>query len=311
LSGVENGNAARRQRPLRAAGRDAAESGPERAPESGGAAASSPTAETMVTASEAVPGIDDTAAPQETNRPSGEPLLAVRDLRVFYGAAAALRGISFDVYEGEVVTIIGGNGAGKSTTLRTVSGVSELLKTVQGTITFAGRRVEKRPAHRIAAMGMAHIPEGRRVFAGSTVEENLILGGYRRRKDRSTFATDIAAIYERFPVLGQRRNQPAGLLSGGEQQMLAIGRGLMSQPRFLLLDEPSLGLAPLLVAEVFRIIKQLADEGTTILLVEQMAMQALDVADRAYVLETGTITAEGRASELAADPAVRAAYLGA
>jgi branched-chain amino acid transport system ATP-binding protein len=247
----------------------------------------------------------------EPAKPRGEVLLSVRDLKVFYGAASALRGISFDVHEGEVVTIIGGNGAGKSTTLRTISGVSELLKSVQGQITFAGQRIEKKPAHRITDLGMAHIPEGRRVFPNSTVEENLILGGYRRRKDRASFGADIDAIYDRFPVLGQRRDQPAGLLSGGEQQMLAIGRGLMSKPRFLLLDEPSLGLAPLIVAEVFRIIKELAAEGTTILLVEQMAIQALDCADRAYVLETGTITAEGPAKDLAADPAVRAAYLGA
>ncbi|MDQ1395215.1 MAG: branched-chain amino acid transport system ATP-binding protein [Acidimicrobiaceae bacterium] len=239
-----------------------------------------------------------------------EPLLSVRDLKVFYGAAAALRGISFDVYRGEIVAIIGGNGAGKSTTLRAVSGVSEVHKTVQGTVTFAGRRIEQRPAHKIAAMGMAHVPEGRRVFSTSTVEENLVLGGYRRRRNRSELAADIDAIYQRFPVLGQRRDQPAGLLSGGEQQMLAIGRGLMAQPCFLLLDEPSLGLAAPLVAEVFEIIKQLAAEGTTILLVEQLALQALAVADRAYVLETGTITAEGTAGHLAADPAVRAAYLG-
>ena len=295
-----NGNGTRRARPLRAAGRDNAEPS---------MAETATTVDTGVDAMDPMPA--SPAEPDKAASPRGEPLLAVRDLKVFYGAAAALRGISFDVYEGEVVTIIGGNGAGKSTTLRTVSGVAELLKTVQGTITVAGRRVDKRPAHRIASMGMAHIPEGRRVFPSSTVEENLILGGYSRRKERARFGADLESVYERFPVLGQRRNQPAGLLSGGEQQMLAIGRGLMSRPRFLLLDEPSLGLAPLLVAEVFRIIKQLADEGTTILLVEQMAMQALEVADRAYVLETGTITAEGRASELAADPAVRAAYLGA
>jgi branched-chain amino acid transport system ATP-binding protein len=239
-----------------------------------------------------------------------EPLLSVRDLKVFYGAAAALRGISFDVYRGEIVAIIGGNGAGKSTTLRAVSGVSEVHKTVQGTVTFAGRHIEQRPAHKIAAMGMAHVPEGRRVFSTSTVEENLVLGGYRRRRNRSELAAAIDAIYQRFPVLGQRRDQPAGLLSGGEQQMLAIGRGLMAQPCFLLLDEPSLGLAAPLVAEVFEIIEQLAAEGTTILLVEQLALQALAVANRAYVLETGTITAEGTAGHLAADPAVRAAYLG-
>ena len=238
-------------------------------------------------------------------------LLEVRDLRVYYGAARALHGISFDVNEGEVVTIIGGNGAGKSTTLKTVSGVSELLKTVEGEVTFAGKRVEHHPAHRLARMGMAHVPEGRRVFAASTVEDNLMLGGYCRRKQRRSFGADLDAIYDRFPVLGERRNQPAGLLSGGEQQMLAIGRALMARPNFLLLDEPSLGLAPLLVTEVFRIIRQLADEGTTILLVEQMANQALGVANRAYVLESGTITAEGDAAEVRDDPRVKAAYLGA
>jgi branched-chain amino acid transport system ATP-binding protein len=238
-------------------------------------------------------------------------LLEVRDLRVYYGAARALHGISFDVAEGEVVTIIGGNGAGKSTTLKTVSGVSELLKTVEGEVTFLGTRVEHHPAHRLARMGMAHVPEGRRVFPGSSVEDNLLLGGYCRRRQRKTFGADLDAVYDRFPVLGERRGQAAGLLSGGEQQMLAIGRALMARPRFLLLDEPSLGLAPLLVTEVFRIIRQLAEEGTTILLVEQMANQALAVADRAYVLESGTITAEGPAGEVREDPRVRAAYLGA
>jgi branched-chain amino acid transport system ATP-binding protein len=238
-------------------------------------------------------------------------LLEVRDLKVYYGAARALHGISFDVNEGEVVTIIGGNGAGKSTTLKTVSGVSELLKTVEGEVTFAGKRVEHQPAHRVARMGMAHVPEGRRVFPVSTVQDNLMLGGYCRRKQRRGFGAELETIYGRFPVLGERRDQPAGLLSGGEQQMLAIGRALMARPSFLLLDEPSLGLAPLLVTEVFRIIRELADEGTTILLVEQMANQALAVANRAYVLESGTITAEGAASEVREDPRVKAAYLGA
>jgi len=239
-----------------------------------------------------------------------EPMLSVRDLKVYYGAARALNGITFEVNEGEVVTIIGGNGAGKSTTLKTVSGVSELLKTVEGEVWFLGQRVDKRAAHRIARMGMAHVPEGRRVFPSSSVEENLLLGAYRRGRDRDV-AKDLASVYERFPVLGDRRSRPAGYLSGGEQQMLAIGRGLMSRPRVLLLDEPSLGLAPLLVAEVFRIVKELAAEGTTILLVEQLANLALDVADRAYVLETGTITAGGGADEVARDPRVVAAYLGA
>ena len=238
-------------------------------------------------------------------------VLSVRELRVYYGAARALHGISFDVNEGEVVTIIGGNGAGKSTTLKTVSGVSELLKTVEGEVTFGGRRIERQPAHRLARMGMAHVPEGRRVFPTSTVEDNLVLGGYCRRRQRKSFGPDLEAVYERFPALRDRRDQPAGLLSGGEQQMLAIGRALMARPTFLLLDEPSLGLAPLLVTEVFRIIRQLAQEGTTILLVEQLANQALAVADRAYVLEAGSITAEGPAAEVREDPRVKAAYLGA
>ena len=240
-----------------------------------------------------------------------EKLLNVEDLRVFYGAARALDGISFHVAEGEVVTIIGSNGAGKSTTLKTVSGVPELLKSVSGHITFAGERIEKRSSHRIARMGIAHVPEGRRVFAGSTVEDNLLLGAYRRRRLRSAVNADLERVYERFPVLKERRGQPAGYLSGGEQQMLAIGRGLMASPRFLLLDEPSLGLAPLLVSQVFDIIAGLAADGTTILLVEQLAHQALRVADRAYVLEAGVISGGGDASAMAADPHIREAYLGA
>ena len=238
-------------------------------------------------------------------------LLSIHDLRVFYGAARALDGISFEVAEGEVVAIIGSNGAGKSTTLKTVSGVPELLKTVEGTIVFAGERVDHRPSHRIARMGMAHVPEGRRVFPDSSVEENLLLGAHRRRRDRSAVTTELDRVYERFPVLRERRRQPAGLLSGGEQQMLALGRGLMAGPRFLLLDEPSLGLAPLLVTQVFEIIADLAAEGTTILLVEQLANQALRVADRAYVLEAGALRGGGEAAALAADPSIQAAYLGA
>jgi len=220
----------------------------------------------------------------------GEPLFSVRDLRVFYGAARALDGISFDVAEGEVVGIIGPNGAGKSTTLKAVSGVPELLKTVSGHVTFA---------------------EGRRVFPDSTVEENLLLGAHRRRRQRAAVAGDLERVYERFGVLRDRRSQPAGYLSGGEQQMLALGRGLMASPRFLLLDEPSLGLAPLLVSQVFEIIAGLATEGTTILLVEQVAHQALRVADRAYVLEAGVMSSGATAAAVAADPHVRAAYLGA
>jgi branched-chain amino acid transport system ATP-binding protein len=238
-------------------------------------------------------------------------LLEVRDLRVWYGAARALDGISFDVAEGEVVAVIGSNGAGKSTTLKALSGVPELLRRTEGRISFGGQRIERRPAHRIAALGMAHVPEGRRVFASSTVEENLLLGAYPRRRQPAVVADALEEIYGRFPVLRDRRHRPAGYLSGGEQQMLAIGRGLMARPRFLLLDEPSLGLAPMLVSEVFGIIAGLAAEGTTILLVEQLAHQALRVSNRAYVLEAGAITAEGRAADLANDPHVRAAYLGA
>ena len=238
-------------------------------------------------------------------------LLEVRDLRVWYGAAPALDGISFDVAEGEVVAIIGANGAGKSTTLKTVSGLPELLKRTEGSITFAGQHVERRPAHRIARMGMAHVPEGRRVFPASTVEENLLLGAHRRRRERTAVARSLDEVYERFPALLERRHRLAGHLSGGEQQMLAIGRGLMARPRFLLLDEPSLGLAPLLVSEVFEIIASMAADGTTILLVEQLANHALRVAQRAYVLEAGAITAQGSADELARDPHVQAAYLGA
>ena len=238
-------------------------------------------------------------------------LVEVRDLRVWYGAARALDGISFDVDEGEVVAVIGSNGAGKTTTLKALSGVPELLRRTEGGVSFAGQRIDRRPAHRIAAMGMAHVPEGRRVFATSTVEENLLLGAYTRRRERAAVADSLDEVYGRFPALRDRRDSPAGFLSGGEQQMLAIGRGLMARPRFLLLDEPSLGLAPLLVTEVFGIIEALAADGTTILLVEQLAHQALRVATRAYVLEAGAVTAHGRAEDLAKDPHIRAAYLGA
>ena len=237
-------------------------------------------------------------------------LLEVKDLSVWYGAAQALDQVSFRVDEGEVVAIIGNNGAGKSTILKTVSGVSELGKTVEGEIVYRKRRIERMTSHRLAQGAMAHVPEGRRVFSQLTVEENLLLGAYRRRSERDSFPTDLADVYDRFPSLDRARHKMAGLLSGGEQQMLAMGRALMAKPRLLLMDEPSLGLAPLLVAEVFEIIRQLAAENTTILIVEQLAHLALDVADRAYVLETGRITAEGAASAIAADPRVQAAYLG-
>jgi ABC-type branched-subunit amino acid transport system ATPase component len=236
------------------------------------------------------------------------PLLSVRSLSVRYGAAQALQSVDLDVYEGEIVTVIGGNGAGKSTTLKTISGVGEMLKHVEGSITFQGTEIRRKPAYRIARMGMAHVPEGRRVFPESTVEENLLLGAYRRRD--AEIGADVDAIYTRFPILAERRRQQAGLMSGGEQQMLAIGRGLMAKPSFLLLDEPSLGLAPLIVEQVFAAIRQLKAEGLTILLVEQLATKALAVADRAYILETGSVVTSGPAAELARDPKVRAAYLG-
>jgi branched-chain amino acid transport system ATP-binding protein len=237
-----------------------------------------------------------------------EAMLAVHRLEVQYGAVRALTGVDLDVYEGEVVALIGSNGAGKSTSLKTVSGMSELLKTVQGEIFFLGERIDHRPAHRIARMGLAHVPEGRRLFPESTVEENLLLGGYGRPD--TTVRRSMEQIYARFPVLGQRRQMAAGLLSGGEQQMLAIGRGLTSQPRCLLLDEPSLGLAPIVAEEVFSIIRSLADDGLTVLVVEQMAERVLGVADRAYVLETGAVVAGGNADALAEDPIIRRAYLG-
>ncbi len=236
------------------------------------------------------------------------PTLSLRALRVLYGGAPALDGVDLDVYPGEVVALIGANGAGKTTTLKTISGVSELLKSVRGEITFLGDRIERLPAHSVARLGIVHVPEGRRVFPESTVEENLLLGAYLRR-DRNVSA-DVDAVYERFPVLGTRRHQPAGLLSGGEQQMLAFGRALTARPRLLLLDEPSLGLAPIIIDEVFDVLRGLAAEHVTILLVEQLATRALALADRAYILETGRIVKTGSAPDLARDPDVVAAYLG-
>jgi branched-chain amino acid transport system ATP-binding protein len=235
------------------------------------------------------------------------PLLEVSDLRVGYGPAEALHGISFTVDEGEVVTIIGANGAGKTTTLRALSGLREADMSVRGSIRLAGRDVAGLGAHQVARRGLIHVPEGRRVFPAATVEDNLLLGAYRSRAGAVARLNDVLG---RFPVLGERRRQYAGLLSGGEQQQLAIGRALMAEPRLLVLDEPSLGLAPLLVAEMFRIVAELAAAGTTILLVEQMARQALRIADRAYVLDGGRITREGPAAEVAAAPDVQVAYLG-
>ena len=232
-------------------------------------------------------------------------MLKVEDLHVYYGSIHAIKGISFEVNEGEVVTLIGANGAGKSTTLNTVSG---LLKPRSGSVTFEDKSIVGVPAHKIVSHGMALCPEGRRVFLQMTVQENLEMGGYTRPAGEIDAA--IQDVYERFPRLKERYKQPAGTLSGGEQQMLAMGRALMSQPKLLMLDEPSMGLAPILVKQIFDIVRELHQAGTTILLVEQNAQMALSVADRAYVLETGTIAMSGSAKELLIDERVRKAYLG-
>lgn len=233
-------------------------------------------------------------------------MLVIDNINVYYGAIHALKGISVEVKEGEIVTLIGANGAGKSTTLRTISG---LLKPKEGSITFEGKSISGMAAPEIVKQGISQVPEGRRIFANMTVQENLELGAYIR-KDKKKIAMDMKQVYERFPRLLERKTQIAGTLSGGEQQMLAMGRALMSSPRLLLLDEPSMGLAPLLVKEIFSIIKEINETGTTILLVEQNAHMALSIAHHAYVLETGRITLAGTASELAASEDVRKAYLG-
>jgi branched-chain amino acid transport system ATP-binding protein len=239
---------------------------------------------------------------------SGEAgALEVRDLAVYYGAVHALKGISLRVEPGEIVTLLGSNGAGKSTTLRALSG---LVRARSGTVVFAGRNLTNRKAHEMVKAGISHAPEGRIVFANLTVRENLGMGAYLR-KDRDGVARDLTHVFALFPRLEERGAQRAGTLSGGEQQMLAIGRALMARPRLLLLDEPSLGLAPLLVREIFRKIESINRDGTTILLVEQNAHQALRIAHRGYVLETGRIVLEGRAADLAGNEAVRKAYLGA
>jgi branched-chain amino acid transport system ATP-binding protein len=233
-------------------------------------------------------------------------VLEARDIHLYYGAIHALKGVSFRVEEGEIVTLIGANGAGKSSTLR---GVSGLISVQSGSITFQGIDITKRPAHKIVELGICHVPEGRRVFPDLTVLENLELGAYLR-KDKKGIREDLERIYELFPRLKERRKQSAGSLSGGEQQMLALGRGLMSRPKLLLLDEPSMGLAPLLIREIFKIIVDINKSGTTILLVEQNAHMALSIAHRAYVLETGRIVLEGSAKELAENEQVKKAYLG-
>ena len=232
-------------------------------------------------------------------------LLRVDDIHVYYGAIHAIKGISFHVDEGEIVTLIGANGAGKSTTLQTVSG---LLHPRGGSITFEGQSIAAMPTHKLVARGLAHVPEGRRIFAQMTVEENLDMGAFTR--PGGEVADAKARVFDQFPRLKERRTQVAGTLSGGEQQMLAMGRALMSRPKLLMLDEPSMGLAPILVEQIFDIIRQLHKAGTTILLVEQNAQMALSVADRAYVLETGRITLSGTGAELARSPEVKKAYLG-
>ena len=233
-------------------------------------------------------------------------LLTVENLDVYYGGIHALKQVSFTINAGEIVTLIGANGAGKSTTLRAVSG---LIPKSGGIIEFDGHNISNMPAHKIAALKLTHVPEGRRVFAHLSVEVNLELGAYLRR-DKAQIAEDLKRVYELFPRLYERRKQLAGSLSGGEQQMLAMGRGLMSNPRLLLLDEPSMGLAPLLVREIFNVIVEINRAGTTILLVEQNANMALAIADRAYVLETGEIHLSGSAQDLLKDERVKQAYLG-
>lgn len=233
-------------------------------------------------------------------------MLEVKDLEVYYGMIQAIKGISFEVNQGEVIALIGANGAGKTTTLHTITG---LLSPKKGSVLFEGRDITKVPAHKIVSMGMAHVPEGRRVFSQLSVYENLKLGAYTR-KDKSNIDKELQSIYERFPRLAERKNQLAGTLSGGEQQMLAMGRALMSKPSIVLMDEPSMGLSPILVNEIFDIIESISKSGTTVLLVEQNAKKALSIADRAYVLETGKVVLEGDAKDLLENDSIKKAYLG-
>ena len=233
-------------------------------------------------------------------------MLSVNNLQVHYGMIQAIKDVSFDVNEGEVIALIGANGAGKTTILHTISG---LLQPTRGNVMFEGKDITKVPAHKIVSLGMAHVPEGRRVFAQLSVLENLKLGAYTR-KDKTEMEETLKMIYQRFPRLEERKNQVAGTLSGGEQQMLAMGRALMSHPKIILMDEPSMGLSPIFVEEVFKIIRDISAEGTTVLLVEQNAKKALTIADRAYVLETGNIILQGDAKKLMNDESVKKAYLG-
>lgn len=245
-------------------------------------------------------------ANEATQPQNGIPILRIADLNVYYGAIHALKGISLEVHQGEIVTLIGANGAGKSTTLRTISG---LIAPKSGAVDFEGQGIAGLGAHDIVRRGISQVPEGRRIFADMTVLENLELGAFIRN-DKDGIASDMEMVFTRFPRLKERISQQAGTLSGGEQQMLAMGRALMSRPRLLLLDEPSMGLAPLLIKEIFSIIVDINKAGTTILLVEQNANMALSIASRAYVLETGRITLSGSAKDLAASEEVRKAYLG-
>jgi len=233
-------------------------------------------------------------------------MLEVNDLQIYYGVICALKGISFQVNEGEIVSLIGANGAGKTTTMQ---GIAGLIPKKSGTVLFEGKDITKTPCHKIVHMGMTQVPEGRRIFQELTVYENLLMGAYTN-KDQQSFKRDLDSIYQRFPRLAERRNQIAGTLSGGEQQMLAMSRAIMCHPRLLLLDEPSMGLSPLLVDQVFEIIKDINRDGTTILLVEQNAGKSLAISDRAYVLENGRIALSGTGAELAASEKVRKAYLG-
>lgn len=233
-------------------------------------------------------------------------MLEVKDLQVYYGMIQAIKGISFEVNQGEVIALIGANGAGKTTILHTVTG---LIAPKAGSILFEGQDITKIPAHKIVSMGMAHVPEGRRVFAQLSVYDNLKMGAYTRT-DKNEIEESLEMVYKRFPRLEERKNQMAGTLSGGEQQMLAMGRALMSKPKIILMDEPSMGLSPIFVNEIFDIIQEVSASGTTVLLVEQNAKKALSIADRAYVLETGNIALEGDAKILMNDDSIKKAYLG-
>ena len=233
-------------------------------------------------------------------------MLEIKDLEVYYGMIQAIKGVSFEVNQGEVIALIGANGAGKTTILHTITG---LLSPKKGSVLFEGTDITKVPAHKIVSMGMAHVPEGRRVFSELSVLENLKMGAYTR-KNKAEVEEALQGVYKRFPRLEERKNQMAGTLSGGEQQMLAMGRALMSKPKIILMDEPSMGLSPILVNEIFDIIQAVSKSGTTVLLVEQNAKKALSIADRAYVLETGNITLEGNAKDLLKNDSVKKAYLG-